>query len=83
MFMPLVSLVGAVRLASSCSVWARRRHDPGGRKLARAKARWRRIETWRRRVRDAIAGALEAPAVAVDLIRPSHEHTPDELGSVK
>ncbi len=60
-FTSLVSLVGAVRLASPSSVWARRRYDPGGRKLARAQARWQRIEARRRRVTDAIAGAPEAP----------------------
>ena len=78
-FMPLVSLVGAVRLASPSSVWARRRYDPGGHKLARAQARWKRIEARRRRVTDAIAGAPEAPAVAVN--PAGHERRADELGS--
>ena len=32
-FIPLVSLVGAVRLASPGSPWARRLYDPSGRKL--------------------------------------------------
>ena len=80
-FMPLVSLVGAVRLASPSSVWARRRYEPGGRKLARAQARWKRIEGRRRRVTDAIAGPPEAPAVAVDPIPGGHGRTADELGS--
>jgi hypothetical protein len=80
-FMPLVSLVGAVRLVSPSSVWARRRYDPGGGKLARAQACWKRIEARCRQVTDAIAGAPEAPAVAVDPIPAGHERTADELGS--
>ncbi len=82
-FMPLGSLVGAVRFASPSSVWARRRYDQGGRKFARAQARWKRIEARRRRVRDAIAGAPEAPTVAVDPIPAGHERRADELGSDK
>ncbi|MBV9048849.1 MAG: hypothetical protein JOY58_11305 [Solirubrobacterales bacterium] len=56
-FLPVVSLVGAVRLASPTSPWARRRYEPGGRKLERAQARWARSEARRRRFSDAIAGA--------------------------
>ncbi|MBV9424256.1 MAG: hypothetical protein JOZ98_15190 [Solirubrobacterales bacterium] len=80
-FIPLASFVGAVRLASPSSVWARRRYDPGGRKLARAQARWKRNEARRRRVIDAIAGAPETPAAAVDPVPAGHERTADELGS--
>ena len=80
-FIPTVSFVGAVRLASPSSIWARRRYDPDGRKLARAQARWKRIEARRRRVTDAIAGAPEAPAVAVDPMPGGHQSTADELGS--
>lgn len=70
-FFPLFSLVGAVRLASPGSPWARRRYKPGGRKLARAEARWARIGVRRRRLQEAIAGAPEAsaavePALAKD-----------------
>jgi hypothetical protein len=61
-FFPLVSLVGAVRLASPGSPWARRLYDPEGNKLARARARWARISSRRRRLADAIAGAPEAAA---------------------
>ena len=60
-FIPLVSLVGAVRLASPGSPWARRLYDPSGRKLTRAQARWTRIEARRRRVSNAVAGAPESP----------------------
>ena len=59
-FIPPVSLVGAVRLASPGSPWARRLYSPDGRKMARSKARWERIEARRHRVNDLIAGA---PAV--------------------
>jgi hypothetical protein len=58
-FVPVVSLVGAVRLASPRSPWARRRYDEA--KLERSKQRWRRIEARRRRVADAIAGAPSVP----------------------
>jgi hypothetical protein len=56
-FIPAVSLVGALRLASPRSPWARRFYDPDGRRLARSRARFGRIEARRRRVTDAIAGA--------------------------
>jgi len=56
-FIPLASLVGAVRLASPSSPWARRFYHPGGRKLARARTRWAGIQARRRRLTDTIAGA--------------------------
>lgn len=63
-FVPVISLVGVVRLASPRSVWARRLYKPGSRKLARAEARWERIEGRRRRLNDLIAGAPEvSPAI--------------------
>jgi hypothetical protein len=71
LFVPPVSLFGAVRLASPNSRWARRRYDPAGRKMARSQARWRRIEERRRWVGDAIAGAPGAPAPA-----STSEHPP-------
>ncbi len=61
LFVLPVSLVGAVRLASPNSRWARRRYDPSGRKMARSQARWRRIEERRRWVGDAIAGTPGTP----------------------
>lgn len=41
-FIPVISLVGVARLAAPDSWWARRRYDPAGRKMARAKMRWER-----------------------------------------
>jgi hypothetical protein len=69
-FVPPVSLVGAIRLAAPDSAWARRFYKPGGRKLARSEARFDRIRARRRCLADAVAGApgvpvpagLEAPA---------------------
>jgi hypothetical protein len=66
-FVPFVSLTGAVRLAAPNSRWARRWYPPGSRKLARSQARWERIAARRRRVANAIAGApevSEAEAIA-------------------
>jgi hypothetical protein len=60
LFVPVVSLVGALRLASPRSPWARRFYDPAGEKMARSKHRWRRIQARRRRASDVIAGAPEA-----------------------
>jgi hypothetical protein len=62
-FIPLVSLVGALRLASPHSPWARRFYAAGSHKLARSQARWTRIETRRDRVEDAIAGEPDGLAV--------------------
>jgi hypothetical protein len=54
-FIPVVSLVGAIRLASPGSWWARRVYG-SSRKRERAQARWSRIEARRRRIGDVIAG---------------------------
>jgi hypothetical protein len=56
-FVPLVSLVGAVRLAAPHSRWGRRRYRNDTRKLERAQERWARIEERRRWIADVIAGA--------------------------
>lgn len=58
-FVPAVSLIGAIRLGAPHSWWARRRYPPEGHRLARSQERWRRINARRRRVADAVAGAPE------------------------
>jgi hypothetical protein len=58
LFVPLVALAGALRLAHPTSPWARWRYS--GPRLQRAKERFdptRRAVRWRRRVADLIAGA--------------------------
>jgi hypothetical protein len=52
-----VGLIGAVRLAKPGSFWARRRYQPGSRKLARATARDERHTRRYQRFQDRIAGA--------------------------
>ncbi len=56
-FIPFVSLVGALRLASPSSPWARWRYAPDGEKMTHSKQRYERIRSRRRRIHDAIAGA--------------------------
>ena len=56
-FMPPFSLYAALRLAQPRSPWARRRYPPGSPKLARAQARWERIDARWRRLAEVIAGA--------------------------
>jgi hypothetical protein len=68
-FVPFASLVGAVRLASPGSPWARRFYAPDGGKIARSRTRWDRIHARRRRVQELVAGAPEVPL------------TPDSPGS--
>ena len=65
LFLPPISLVGAVRLASPSSRWARRRYQPDSRKMARAQARWARISSRRRWIADAVAGSPGLPGHVV------------------
>ena len=60
-FVPLASLLGAIRLATPGSPWARRRYRPGSAKLARSQARFARVKLRRRRLSDAIAGRPSEP----------------------
>jgi hypothetical protein len=60
-FVPFASLVGAVRLATPGSPWARRRYPPGSAKLARSRARFARVKDRRLRLSDAIAGRPSEP----------------------
>ena len=59
-FIPPVSLVGAVRLASPTSPWARRRYAPDGKKMAAAQSRFARMRKRRRWLSDAIGGTPSA-----------------------
>jgi hypothetical protein len=72
LFVPFVSLAGAVRLAAPRSPWARRFYKPDGRRLARAEARWARRDARRRRLSDVIAGAPETPAVIEASLATDH-----------
>ena len=59
-FVPLFSLVGAVRLAAPSSPWARRRYPPDGVKMAESRARFERVRNRRRWLSNAIGGAPSA-----------------------
>jgi hypothetical protein len=59
-FVPPVSFVGAVRLASPTSPWARRRYAPDGRKMAASRSRFERVRKRRRWLSDAIGGTPSA-----------------------
>jgi hypothetical protein len=58
-FVPLFSAVGAVRLASPSSPWARRRYRADSRKLARSRKRFARSHARRIRLMNAIGGTPE------------------------
>jgi hypothetical protein len=79
LFLPPISLVGAVRLASPSSRWARRRYQPDGRKMARAQARWARISSRRRWIANAVAGSPELPGHAVGAAPVPAGHAADTV----
>jgi hypothetical protein len=61
-FLPLVSLVGAIRLAKPESWWARRRYRPASRKFTRSESRFgARYERRWDRIHDLIGGAIAEP----------------------
>lgn len=62
MFIPIVGMVAAIRLAQPGSVWARRFYAPGSDKLARAEARAERHERRWRRVQNAVGGVPDKPS---------------------
>jgi hypothetical protein len=64
-FLPIVSLVGVLRLASPGSPWARWWYPPESKRRRRSEARWERIKARRKRVSNLIAGAPETQ-VAID-----------------
>jgi hypothetical protein len=59
-FLPLVSLAGALRLAAPSSPWARRRYRPDSIKMDESRARFARVRSRRRRLSNAIGGAPSA-----------------------
>jgi len=59
-FVPFASLVGAVRLATPRSPWARRRYSPDGHKMREAHKRFARVQKRRRWLSDAIGGTPSA-----------------------
>jgi hypothetical protein len=63
-FIPVVSLVGAVRLASPSSPWARRFYAGRERKLERSRERFARVQRRRRWLGNAVGGAPSAPSKA-------------------
>jgi hypothetical protein len=60
MLIPIVGVVGAVRLAKPGSAWARRRYPRGSAKLARATRRYERHTRRYQRFQDRLAGAPAA-----------------------
>jgi hypothetical protein len=71
-FVPPVSIVGAARLASPKSPWARRFYAADSRRMERSQARWARIEARRRRIGDLVAGTPTAE-LAVDRAAPASQ----------
>lgn len=59
-FVPPVSLLGVVRLASPTSPWARRRYSSDGRKMRESHKRFARVRKRRRWLSDAIGGTPSA-----------------------
>jgi hypothetical protein len=59
-FVPPVSLLGVVRLASPTSPWARRRYSSDGRKMRESHRRFARVRKRRRWLSDAIGGTPSA-----------------------
>jgi lysyl-tRNA synthetase class 2 len=67
LFVPLVAIIGAIRLARLNSPWARRRYTEKPKKLARAKRREARLDArwiaWRDAFFDLIAGKPHLPSL--------------------
>ena len=67
MFVPLVAIVGAIRLARLNSPWARRRYPKKPKKLAKAQRREARLDArwiaWRDAFFDLIAGKPHLPSL--------------------
>ena len=70
LLVPLLALIGTLRLARPGSPWARRRYKEGSRKrersIQRAARHDRQWRTWKHRVFDAVAGRPDAPPPVLD-----------------
>jgi lysyl-tRNA synthetase, class II len=62
MFLPLIALIAAIRLARPGSPWARRRYKPGSKKLAKAEDRARRHDRRWQWLQNLIGGAPSTPS---------------------
>jgi hypothetical protein len=58
---PLVGMIGAIRLGKPGSPWARRFYKDDGKRLEKANARWARWEARRQKAANAVAGAPSEP----------------------
>ena len=77
LFVPVVALIGALRLAHQSSLWARRRYSRP--RLERATVRFsptRRAARWQRRIGDLIAGAPRAQPSPVVGTPPAGDDDP-------
>jgi hypothetical protein len=77
LFVPVVALIGAARLAHPSSLWARSRYSRP--RLDRAAARFspaRRTTRWQRRMADLIAGAPSAQSSPADVTPPAGDDDP-------
>ena len=61
-FIPLISLVGAIRAAKPGSPWARRFYKPDSKRMAKARRRAKRSEQRYRRWQDRIGGTPHLPS---------------------
>jgi hypothetical protein len=70
LLVPLLALIGTLRLARPGSPWARRRYKEGSRKRERSMQRAARHDTqwrtWKHRVFDAVAGRPDVPPPVLD-----------------
>jgi lysyl-tRNA synthetase class 2 len=82
LFVPLVAIVGAIRLARLNSPWARRRYAKHAKKLARAQRREARLDArwiaWRDAFFDLIAGKPHLPSLPPLATNGLPAATPDE-----
>ena len=62
MFIPLIGIVAAIRVARPGSPWARRRYKPGSAKLEKSEHREQRHNRRWRRAQDLIGGAPSLPS---------------------